>query len=99
LHDIDIEYFSFPFLGGHVTYILVIISLSILYSQAGFLYNVRPTFGLISHAEGNFPTLRSILWVGPLSGRVSVEVNLSTSQGKPTSNSTVGIQLVGLCLT
>ena len=33
------EYFSFPFYGGHVTYILVIISLSILYSQAGFFYN------------------------------------------------------------
>ena len=41
---------------------------------------VRPTFGLISYAEGNFPALRSTLWTWPLRGRAPVDVNLSDKQ-------------------
>ena len=41
---------------------------------------VRPTFGLISYAKGNFPALRSTLWTWPLRGRASVDVNLSDNQ-------------------
>ena len=61
--------------------------------KAGFLYNGMVNIRL------DFPCQREFFcfeidFVGlALSGWAPVDVNLSTSQGKPTSRSTVGIQI------
>lgn len=80
MHDIDIEYFSFPFFGGHVTYILVIISLSILYSQAGFLYNGTANIRLDFPCRREFSYFEIDFVDLALRGRAPMDVNLSDRQ-------------------